>query len=206
VTRRDWHRPPTQDEIRAINSGKALCPPVDVPQNLQDSQPTLLPGGYAAYDAHFSVHGSFVGQNDYGQAPPSTNLDYAPSYPSPPGSVFQPNISYQQPASGGYNDAPPPSTTPSSYAPYSEVGAPIHQPFNDFIAPGYGSQHLPSLVGNEYGSQYPSSGFVTENGGWHPSSVITTGDGSQYGLSSNPPQGGWGWQPQASDNMYEYRS
>ncbi|KAG7530686.1 hypothetical protein FFLO_04856 [Filobasidium floriforme] len=208
VTPRDWHRPPTQDEIRAINSGKALCPSVDVSQNLQDSQPMLLPGGYAASGSHFSMHGTFVGQNDYGQVPPSQNLDYAESYPSAPGLVSQPNTSYQQSANGGYNNAPSYSTIPSSYAPFSEVGAHTHQPFNDPIAPGYGSQHPPSLVGNEHGSQYPSSVFATENGGWHPPSVITTGDGSQYGPSSNvgtPPQGGWGW-PQASGNMYTHGS
>lgn len=104
MTLRDWHRPPTQDETRAYNSGKALCPPVDIP--LQDSQTTLLPGGYAASGSHFSMNGSFVGQNDYGQVPPAQNLGYAPSYPSAPGSV----ISYQQPANWGYNNAPPPST------------------------------------------------------------------------------------------------
>lgn len=203
MTLRDWHRPPTQDEIRAINSGKALCPLVDVHQNLQDSQPTLLPGGYAASGPYYSMHGPFVGHNDYGQVPPSQNLDYAESYPSTPGSVFQSNTSYQQPANGGYNNAPPPLTISSSYAPYPEVGAPTHQPFNDSIAPGDGSQHPPSVIGTVYG--YPSSGFVTEDGGWHPPSVIATGDGSQYGPSSDivtPSQGGWGW-PQASGNMYD---
>lgn len=200
MTLRDWHRPPTQDEKRAYNSGKAPCPPVDVPQSLQDSQPTLLPGGYAASGPHYSMHGPFVGQNDYGQVPPSQNLDYAETYSSAPGSVFQPNISYQQPANGGYNNAPPPSTISSSYAPYPEVGAPTHQTFNDPIAPGYGSQQLPSLVGNEYGSQYPSSVIATANGWENRPSVIATEDVSQYGPSSDIV---WGWQPQASGNMYD---
>lgn len=169
--------------------------------NLPGSHSMPSPGGFSISGVNESLYGSFVSHSHQSQIPPPQNLDHTSSYLSVPGSV----ITYQQPANWGYNNAPPPSTISSSYTPHPEVGGQTHQLFNDSIAPGYGSQHPPSLIGTGDGSQYPSSGFVTENGGWHPPSAITTGDGSQYGPSSDivtPPQGGWGWSP-ASGNMYD---